>query len=162
MKWILILTLSLLVLYSTNVQAQEVIDFELWDGENTKGRLSFPSDMKEVPYLVVYIHGTGPGTYLDKRNMGVKEFNYYDVFADEFEQQGVGFLSYNRRGVTISDEPPMYNAVDSVKFKKYLPINEAKDVESIIAQVKERKGFESTKIILLGWSEGTIIATLIA
>ena len=162
MQWNLLMALSLLMFCSTNVQAQEVIDFQLWDGENTKGRLSFPSDMKEVPYLVVYIHGTGPGTYLDKRNMGGKEFNYYDVFADKFGQQGVGFLSYNRRGVTISDEPPMYNAVDSVKFKKYLPMNEAKDVESIIAQVKQRKGFKNTKIILLGWSEGTIIATLIA
>ena len=135
MQWILIMGLSLLVFCSNNVQAQEVIDFQLWDGEITKGRLSFPSHMEEVPYLVVYIHGTGPGTYLDKRNMGGKEFNYYDVFAVKFGQQGVGFLSYNRRGVTVSDEPPMYNAVDSVKFKKYLPMNEAKDVEAIRQRV---------------------------
>ena len=151
-----------LALIGNGMWCAEIIDFKLWDGETTKGRLSTPDLAEDLPYLVLYIHGTGPGTYLDKRSMGGFDFNYYDVFADEFVSRGVGFLSYNRRGVTISDNPPMYNDVDSVKYKKYLPMTEAKDIESIISQVRSRKGLATTKIILLGWSEGTIIATLIA
>ncbi len=151
-----------LFLFSDIVYASEILSVKLEDGEVINARLCMPEDKASVPYLVLFIHGTGPSTYLNKRKMGDKTFNYYDLFAQEFNKAGIGFLSYNRRGVTMSDIPPMYDKVDSVKYAQYLPMTEVADVEAIISQLKKRKDLKKTKIILLGWSEGTIISTLIA
>ncbi len=157
-----ILLFVLLVLFSQHLFGSEIIDFRLQDGEIIKGKLSLPEGSESVSHIVLFIHGTGPNTYLNKRGNPDQNFNYYDMFAEEFNKAGIGFLSYNRRGVTISETPPMYDAVDSAKYSKYNPLTEATDVESIIRQLKKYGNLQKTKIILLGWSEGTIISTMIA
>ncbi|MDC0230935.1 hypothetical protein OAK19_03130 [Aureispira] len=156
------LYLFLYCLCSNQIIASEIIDFRLQDGEIIKGKLSLPEGSESVSHIVLYIHGTGPNTYLNKRGNADQNFNYYDMFAEEFNKAGIGFLSYNRRGVTMSETPPMYDKVDSLKYAKYSPKTEANDVESIIRQLKKYGNFQKTKIILLGWSEGTIIASMIA
>ena len=158
----LIIYLFLSFLCSSSLIASEIIDFRLQDGEIIKGKLSLPKGSASISHIVLYIHGTGPNTYLNKRGNAEQNFNYYDMFAEEFNNAGIGFLSYNRRGVTMSETPPMYDAVDSAKYSKYIPLTEATDVESIIRQLKKYGNLQKTKIILLGWSEGTIIATMIA
>lgn len=44
----------------------------------------------------------------------------------------------------------------------YLPSNEVLDIESIISTLRKDKRFEQSKIALLGASEGTIIASMVA
>ncbi len=112
--------------------------------------------------IVIFVHGTGPNTYLNKRKIGQVEFNYFDLFADEFTKRGIGFFSYNRRGVEIGDTPPMYDVVDSVQYAKYLPSVEVMDIESIISCLRKDERFKQSKIALLGASEGTIIASMVA
>ncbi|MCH2023602.1 MAG: alpha/beta fold hydrolase [Saprospiraceae bacterium] len=158
----LFIYIFLFFLVSHSLIAQEIINFRLQDGEMIKGKLSLPKPSDSISHIVLYIHGTGPNTYLNKRGNNNQNFNYYDMFANEFNKAGIGFLSYNRRGVTMSETPPMYDQVDSVKFLKYSPHAEAKDVEAIIRQLKKYRNLQKTKIILLGWSEGTIIASMIA
>jgi len=148
--------------FNTCVFGEEIIKVRLSDGETISGRLNLPSNKDSVPMLVVFVHGTGPNTYLNKRKIGNVEFNYYDLFAEEFNKRGIGFFTYNRRGVEIGDNPPYYDKIDSTKYSKYLPLTEAEDIEAIISQLKNDKRFTNSKIALLSASEGTIIASMVA
>jgi pimeloyl-ACP methyl ester carboxylesterase len=128
----------------------------LSDGEETMTRLCLPDN--PVKTLVFCIHGTGPSTWLTKRD----GFNYYDDLAEGFCSNGIAFFSYNRRGVDIGETPPMYHTIDSAKYAKYQPLREAEDVGCMISELRRDSRFESCKIILYGISEGTIIAPLVA
>jgi len=160
MKKIIILLIA--AFFNTCVFGEETVKVRLSDGETITGRLSIPENNDKVPLLVVFVHGTGPNTYLNKRKIGNMEFNYYDLFADEFNKRGIGFFTYNRRGVEIGDTPPYYDKIDSTKYSKYLPLTEVADIEAIISQLKHDKRFLNSKIALLGASEGTIIASIVA
>ena len=151
-----------LVLYSkTALFGEEIVKVGLSDGEIIAGRLMLPSNEDNVPLLVIFVHGTGPNTYLNKRKIGNVDFNYFDLFAEEFNKRGIGFFTYNRRGVEIGDIPPYYDKIDSVKYSGYLPETEAEDIESIISQLRHDKRFLNSKIVLLGSSEGTIISSIV-
>jgi pimeloyl-ACP methyl ester carboxylesterase len=141
---------------------EEIVKVGLSDGEIISGRLMLPPGNDKVPLLIIFVHGTGPNTYLNKRKIGNVEFNYFDLFAEEFNKRGIGFFTYNRRGVEIGDTPPYYDKIDSVKYSKYLPETEARDIESMISQLRHDNRFTSSKIVLLGGSEGTIIASMVA
>lgn len=150
------------VVFNINSKGEEIIRVSLSDGEIIAGRLMLPSGNEKVPLVVVFVHGTGPNTYLNKRKIGNTEFNYFDLFAEEFNRRGIGFFTYNRRGVDMGDTPPYYDKVDSSKYAKYLPQKEAEDVESIVSQIRSDDRFRKSKIALLGCSEGTIIASMVA
>ena len=135
----------------------EVKTIKLSDGEETTARLCLPKD-RQINTIVVAVHGTGPYTYLTKR----QGFNYYDVLADGFCEKGVGFFTYNRRGVDLGETAPWFDKVDSLKHNKYLPHIEAADIETMVAFLKNDKRFKNCKIILYGISEGTIIASMVA
>jgi hypothetical protein len=122
--------------FNTWLFGQEIVKVKLSDGDTVKGRLSLPVDSDQIPLLVVFVHGTGPNTYLNKRKIGNVEFDYFDLFADEFNKRGIGFFTYNRRGVEIGDTPSYYDKIDSAKYSKYLPLAEAEDIEAIISQLK--------------------------
>lgn len=135
----------------------EIRTVTLPDGEQIQTRLSLPED-GPISTLVLCIHGTGPGTYLTQRN----GFNYFDILADGFTDQGVGFFTYNRRGVDLGQTPPWYDTVDRVKYTKYTPLTEAEDVEQMVRQLRADPRFGQAKILLYGISEGTIIAAMVA
>lgn len=148
--------------FSIYVYSSEIIKVQLSDGESISGKLDLPTGSSKVPLIVIFAPGTGPNTYLNKRKIGNLEFNYYDLFATEFTKRGIGFFTYNRRGVEMGDQPPYFDVVDSAKYAKYLPSTEAMDIEAIISMLRKDKRFGQSKIALLGASEGTIIASLVA
>lgn len=156
---LLLLTCLLTV---TQVLASELIDIRLSDGEIVTGKLDFPAGQKTVSELVIFVQSSGPHTYLDKRRAGSGTFNYFDLFAEEFTKREVAFFVYNRRGVTMGTQPPYYDSIDMVKYRKYLPTTEATDVASVINQLRKDKRFKKAKIVLFGWSEGTIITAMAA
>lgn len=158
-KIILSIIISVLGIY---VYGSEIIKVQLSDGENITGKLDLPKDSSNVPLVVVFVPGTGPNTYLNKRKFGNIEFNYFDLFGTEFTKRGIGFFTYNRRGVEIGEQPPYYDKVDSVKYAKYIPSREVMDIESIISNLRNDDRFKKSKIALLGASEGTIIASMVA
>ncbi|MDD3780827.1 MAG: hypothetical protein PHX26_12350, partial [Proteiniphilum sp.] len=123
----------------------------------TTGRLCIPKN-ESIRTIVVTVHGTGPYTYITQR----PGFNYYDVLADGFCEKGVGFFTYNRRGVDLGDSAPWFDKVDSTKYAKYLPCNEAEDIETMVTFLKNDPRFKDCRIILYGISEGTIIASMVA
>ena len=135
----------------------EIKTIKLFDGEETTARLCLPKN-GQINTIVVAVHGTGPNTYLTKR----QGFNYYDLIAEGFCNRGVGFFTYNRRGVDLGETPPWFDKVDSLKHTKYLPHIEAVDIETMITFLKKDERFKNSKIVLYGMSEGTIIASLVA
>lgn len=158
----MILFIVLVLFSKTSLFGEEIVKVGLSDGEIIAGRLMLPSNENNVPLLVIFVHGTGPNTYLNKRKIGNVDFNYFDLFAEEFNKRGIGFFTYNRRGVEIGDKPPYYDEIDSVKYSGYLPEKEAEDLESIISQLRRDERFINSKIALLGSSEGTIISSIVA
>ena len=142
-------------------QSKELLDIELSDKEVLKGQLYLPAT-GDIETLVLFIHGTGPGTYLNKRKAGSKIFNYFDFYGDEFTQRGVAFFSYNKRGVTMGDKAPNFDEVDREKFRQVVPHTEVDDIAVIVDQLKQHERLKTSKVALLAASEGTIIAAMVA
>ena len=142
--------------------SEEIVKVKLADREIMTAKLNLPDSVTPVKQIVIFVHRTGPNTYLNRRKVGSIEFNYFDIFVEEFNKRGVGFLAYNRRGVTLSDKPPTFESIDQGKFAKAVPSVEVDDIGSLVSSLKRQTRFKNTKITLLGWSEGTIIAALAA
>lgn len=138
-----------------------IVTIPLEDGAKMKARLCYPYS-NVIKQVIIYVHGTGPGNYLDRRKIGNAELNYFDLFAKEFVSREVAFVSYNKRGCDTSMMPPYYNKLDSVAYRKCLPVQETKDLGSLIQYLKNDPRIAGSKIVLLGWSEGTIIAAMAA
>ena len=136
---------------------EEVLDIELADGVVIKGRLTLPpvidrgeaSGGAAVKTLIIYVHGTGPATYLTKRPLDAnREFNYFDYWAEAFAERGIGFFSYNKRGVRNSDTPPWFDEVDREAFRKVVPRLEADDLAAIIQSLKRRERLADARVML--------------
>jgi len=145
-----------------DVTTSEVLNIESFDGCTLTGKLDLPAGVSDVSTLVIFVPGTGPNTFDNHRLIGDIEFNYYDLFAQELGSRQLAFLRYNTRGVSSGDEPPMYNTVDMEQYKTYTPENQARDIEIMITELKKNERLRDAKVVLLGWSEGTIIAPLVA
>lgn len=134
----------------------EIKTIELNDGEEITARLCLPDSIVET--IVFCIPGTGPSTYLTKR----QTFNYYDELANGFCEQGLAFFTYNRRGCEDGNTPPFFVDIDSAKYSKYTPLREVEDIENMITSICSDHRFINCEIILYGISEGTIIAPIVA
>lgn len=154
--------LLLLFVFGSCAIAAEIVKIPLFDGESLTGKLHLPANAAKVREIVIYVHGTGPGTYDDHRKIGSYEFNYFDPFADEFNKRGIAFFSYSKRGVEMGDQPPFYDKVDREKFRKVVPSVEIKDLASLIAYLRRQPQLRKAKFVLLGWSEGTVLAAMAA
>lgn len=64
--------------------------------------------------------------------------------------------------MSAGDTPPLYQTVDRAKFGKAVPSVEVRDIASFITALRQDKRLKSTKIVLLGWSEGTVLAAMAA
>lgn len=145
-----------------NTTTSELLKIKSFDGYTLTGKLDLPVNVSNVSTLVIFVPGTGPNTYDNHRLIGGKEFNYYDLFATELGKRQVGFFRYNTRGVDLGTTPPMYDTIDKTEYVKYTPLNQAQDIEAMITELKKNEKLKDAKIVLLGWSEGTIVAPLVA
>ena len=142
---------------------EEIVDVELFDGEQISGRLCLPTaEAAKIPTLVIFVHGTGPATYLTKRKIGNKTFNFFDFYANKFCEQGDAFYTYNKRGCINDDKPPLFDEVDRDKFRKVVPRVEAQDLANVIDTLKENERLVNARVVLFGHSEGTVVAALVA
>lgn len=140
----------------------EIKIIKSFDGFEVTGRLSVPAEKEKIDRLVIFVHGTGPNTYEMRRqnNTSGTRFKYLDVYADKFTGGGTAFFTYNTRGINLGDEEPYYADIDENGYKQYTPQNIAQDVKYIIEQLKQDSRLTNADVILLGASEGTIIAPL--
>ncbi|MCL2330049.1 MAG: alpha/beta fold hydrolase [Phycisphaerae bacterium] len=141
----------------------EIKEIKSFDGHMIKGKLTLPGGSGKISKLVIWIIGSGPHTYDDRRHlMGGSKYNFFDFFAEQFSENGTAFFSYNTRGVDVVDQPPLFMKIDEEGYKTYLPSNCVEDIFYMIKAIKENERLKDCKVLLLGWSEGTIIAPLFA
>ena len=142
--------------------SSEVIEIVSFDGYTIKGRLTLPGgDM--IDKLVIFVNSSGPHTFDTRRNFGAGVVNHNDFYALRFQEQGIAFFAYNTRGVDIGDTPPMFVTIDEEMYLTYLPSNQVQDIYYMINAIKARdERLANSQILLLGKSEGAIIAPLVA
>lgn len=139
----------------------ELLQIEAYDGYKLEGKLDLPA-AGTADKLVVFVNGSGPNTYDNHRMIGDVELNYFDVFAEQLTAKDIAFFRMSTRGVTPGDTPPLYAQIDEEAYQTYIPSNTVRDVESAVAALKSDGRLKDAKVFLLGWSEGTAIAPLVA
>ena len=152
----------ILLLSPISVHASELLRVPLDDGEVLTGKLHLPDNDERIKEIVIFVHGTGPNTYENMRQIGGLKFKYYDMFGEEFTRHGIAFFTYNRRGVEIGEEPPYFDKVDRKKYRRAVPSVEVKDLAKMIRTLRDHIRLTSAKVVLLGSSEGAMIASLAA
>lgn len=158
MKYLMLI----LFLSSPMLCAQELIRIPLSDGEIVEGRLSIPAD-RQVKKIVIDVPGSGPCTYENRRKVGSSTvFSFHDYFMNEFAGRGIAYFSYNTRYTVPDTIPPYYDRVDREKFYTCTPGQKVKDLEEIIDFLRNDSRLEACRFILLGWSEGAVIASIAA
>lgn len=140
MKQFIICLSVLLTSANTFAFTSEIKIISLNDGGVIETRLYLPES--EVKTIVFCISGTGPTTYLTKR----PTFNFFDEPANGFCNEGMALFTYNRRGCETGDTPPLFIEVDSDKYAKYTPFQEAEDVEAMISFLRKDQRFIECKI----------------
>lgn len=111
------------------------------------GTLTLPKNTSGFP-VVILISGSGP----QNRNEELMGHKPFLVLADYLTRNGIGVLRYDDRGIGQSEG--IFETATTADF--------ATDVESAIAYLKTRKDIDTTKIGLVGHSEGGIIAGMVA
>lgn len=129
------------------------------DGVGFDARICVPEG--EPRGVVIFLKGSGAMTYLTKiEKKGVGIVSYHDAFASLFAGKNIAYVSYSTRGVTDSDDPPDFHEIDEVLYKTYTPQSSVEDVLCLIDRIKMT--VPGKPILLLGGSEGTVIAPLVA
>lgn len=140
----------------------EVMSIPSRDGQTLLGKLDLPAQTP-VQRLVVFVNGSGPNTYDNQRDKGDGAlFRYYDLFAQELTNKGIGFFRYNTRGCSDGPQPPFYCSINWEEYQTYYPETSAWDLEDWITYLHNDPRCRGAKTLLLGWSEGTMIAPLVA
>jgi pimeloyl-ACP methyl ester carboxylesterase len=116
---------------------------------NLSGTLTHPEQEKLIKTpCVILITGSGP----QDRNEEILGHRPFLVLADRLTRSGYGVLRMDDRGTAQSEG--VFNGATSKDF--------ATDIESAIAFVKTLSYIDTQKIILMGHSEGGIIANMVA
>ena len=128
-------------------QSEEVIFENTKDGIKLAGTFTFPSKKGKYP-TVVLISGSGPQDR-DETLMGHKPFL---VLADKLTRAGIAVLLFDDRGVGKSEGN--FGAATTVDFSY--------DAEAAIRYLKTRKEVKTSRMGLIGHSEGGLIAPMTA
>lgn len=126
----------------------EFVKFEnTIDGVTLSGTLTLPRTAEKCP-VAVLISGSGP----QDRDETLFEHRPFLVIADYLTRRGIGVLRFDDRGVGAS----------TGKFELATSEDFARDVEAGVDFLRRHPGIDSSKIGLIGHSEGGLIAPMVA
>ncbi|WP_034061973.1 alpha/beta hydrolase family protein [Lacinutrix jangbogonensis] len=129
----------------------ENVFFKNTEADNIKlaGTLTLPKNKKN-PAVAILISGSGA----QDRNSEIKQFNHkpFLVLSDYLTNNGIAVLRFDERGVAESEGD----------FKTATSFDFASDIDAAIAYLKTRKDINTSKIGLIGHSEGGLVAPIVA
>jgi len=125
----------------------EEVSIEVTEDVTLAGTLSLPLKPGSHP-VVILISGSGA----QDRNENVFGFKLFATIADHLTRQGIAVLRCDDRGVAGSTGDR-----ETATSADY-----ADDVLAQVAYLKTRSGIDTTRIGLLGHSEGALIAGMVA
>lgn len=134
------------------------VSFQSHDGHAMFGKLVVP-ESRPPRAVVIYVQ-TAEGSTVDmKRPLSRTEsFNYYDLYRDRLAAEGLGFFSYEGRGIRMGDGLPRFETIEPEVFNTGTLDNKVRDILSAIAAVRGQPGLENVPVFLMGASEGTLLA----
>lgn len=134
------------------------IEFKTHDGYEMFGKLALPAS-GELEALVIYVQ-TSEGMTVDmKRPLGGnRTFKYHDLYRKKFPEKNIGFFSYQGRGISMGDSPPRYEKIEKSVFNTGTLDNKVKDIISAIEIIRLQPKCDNVPIILMGASEGSLLA----
>lgn len=126
---------------------REEVKFEnLQDSFSLAGTITLPKDKNNVPAIVL-VSGSGPQNR-DEEMMGHRPFW---VLADYLTNLGYAVLRYDDRGTFDSEGD----------FSDATTLDFARDASAAVNYLKKRPEVDSTKIVIIGHSEGGLIANIL-
>lgn len=142
-------------LFFNSVSAQEIIieEFTLksHDGIKLSGQIEYPNIHGKLPATIL-VWGNGPHT----RDQKISGTPMFKIISKELTNQGLVVLRMDKRGFGES----------SVKYKNsesdYTTFDLKSDIDIAIDYLKKHEKVDSTKIGLIGHSEGAMIASILA
>ena len=121
-------------------------------GFQLAGTLTRPRGTAKVP-LVITISGSGEQER-DSRLASVQGYGIFRDIADTLSRRGIAVLRMDDRGVGASTGRETRAVATSADY--------ANDVKEVLKYARSRKDIDVTRIVLLGHSEGGMIAPMVA
>jgi len=125
-------------------------NFSVTTDVTLRGTLAIPESSEEKYPAIVIINGSGGADRDGNMKKPAIESNLYKDLAHYLTQLGFISLRYDKRSVGESDGDPIKSGMMDL----------VKDVRGMVQFLKAHPKVDPTKIILLGHSEGCILATI--
>lgn len=126
---------------------EDILFFNKEANIHLAGTLSLPNHDKPAP-AVILISGSGP----QNRNSEIFEHQPFWVIADYLTRAGIAVLRFDDRGCFASEGD--FSSATSADF--------ATDVNAAFEYLHKRKDIDAKNIVLIGHSEGGMIAPIVA
>ncbi len=162
----MLLNVLLFIMSSQGAQfTEQQINFTAVDGLNIRGKITIPAGDRQSKYpTIILLHGSGaldmnlwlPGQV----TADGKPHKMFEVLAHKIGSEKFITYRYNKRGTT--DQPQGTPVVDKTIFATGDVKTLISDARSAIDMLRGNPQVDQNKIILLGLSEGTVLAPLIA
>lgn len=132
------------------------IPFKSHDGYEMRGRLTLPDTPGRHPVLVMV--QTAEAMTVDQRirNAAGVVVPVFDVYRDPLTPLGIGFFSYDGRGVTTSATGG--RVIDRTVYDTSTLENKVLDLISAVRLLQKQPGVDAGQLYLHGSSEGTLLA----
>jgi pimeloyl-ACP methyl ester carboxylesterase len=135
------------------------IPFKSYDGYEMFGKLTIPTSGRSHPVVINVQTAEGMTVDMKRQKSRDTTFNYFDLYRKKLPEMNVAFFSYEGRGVRMGDKPPRYETIDWNIYNTSTLENKVRDIMSAVQIVKKQPGINSSRIFLIGASEGTLLAS---
>lgn len=125
-----------------------------------KGKLVLPADNEKAPVVVYVQNAEGFTRDILRKDLEGNVVSTLDAYRKGLAKRGIGFFSYDGRGIFNGDKPPRFETIDWEIYNTSTLDNKVGDLVSALKILKKQRGVDSEGIIIFGISEGSYIAAM--
>ncbi len=133
------------------------VGFRSHDDHEMFGKLTLPAGTPRA--VVVYVQ-TAEGMTVDMRRPSARggTFDYFELYRAKLPALQLGFFSYEGRGIRMGDAPPRYETIERALYDTSTLANKVEDALAAVRAVRAQPELAGVRVLLLGASEGTLLA----